>query len=436
MLLAISGDVHPPLYYLLLWPLGQIRNAPAWIIRIPSLIFSIAALFVFWSILDKLITNTIVRRSAWVLFALSSTWLYYTGEGRMYAWLGLLVLCAVWTILERRWWSLVIISIMILWSHNYGLIYVACLWAAGMVLKWRNWKPLTLALGLAGVTFIPWIGILHSQMETIRGDYWIFHLTWPSALYAFYQSFSLYGKLVNDIVGEFIFFGWLVFSLFWILKHLRSLHREVYAILILAFGPFILAVIGSIVWQPILLYRALVPAAPFIGLVLSIPLMGIDNKSRSVSLAFILIVPFLVINTSRIYIPGYHLRGVDDAQMIRTLRIIEARWKPGDKIIHLGDGSLVDMLPYAIHPEDHFKYQPCGPVRGSLSPRTREGLGLQLIDPDQITGHVWLLTEESPMTPACNEIVISNLVHDRQPVYCIVDNLLQKSCLYEFTYSH
>jgi uncharacterized membrane protein len=437
MLLAASGDVHPPLYYLLLWPLGQIHGAPAWIIRIPSLLFSIAALFVWWAILEKLIHNTKVQRAAWVLFAISSVGLYYAGEGRMYALLTLLLLAAMWAMLERRWLLLGVFAALLLWTHNYGIIYLACLWLAGWLFDRHTRKQLSLTLGLAGLTFLPWLAVLNSQMDAIQGGYWLFRLTLPSALYALYQSFSLYGKLLNDIYGQVVFFGWLAFTIGWLLITWRRFKHNVFfcmpTYLVLAFGPFLLAIIGSLLWQPILLYRALTPCAPFIGLLLCLPLaFEFENQPRPMLLAAVFIIPFLVVNSAKLYIPGYHLRGVDDALILDALHTLEDRWQPGDAVLHIGDGSLVDMLPYAAHPESHYKSASCGEeALGSLSPLTRQALGMQIIDPALLTGHYWLVTSESPMTPACEIPLTQSLTDGLQPVTCIVDNDLARSCLYE-----
>ena len=36
MITATMGDVHPPLYYILIWPIGHIPNAAPWLIRLPT----------------------------------------------------------------------------------------------------------------------------------------------------------------------------------------------------------------------------------------------------------------------------------------------------------------------------------------------------------------------------------------------------------------
>ena len=433
MLRAAAGDVHPPLYYLLLWPLGQIQHAPAWIIRLPSLLFSILSLFVFWSVLDLLTIDTLQKRSAWVLFAISSVALYYTGEGRMYSWMVLLVLYCAWCLLERRWVLLGLASALLLWSHNYGIFYVAIFWFAGIYLDTCYWKQITLSLGLAGISFLPWAYVLMSQIGTIHGGYWIFWQTWPSVLNTFYNSYFLYGQTLVDFFGQIIFFSWITYSSIWIVVNYKGLGKLKVFTIILAFGPFLLALVASLTVQPLLLYRALVPCAPFLTIVLLMPWDTKGPIGHGIKLAFIFIIPFIMLLPTRLYYSDYHLRGVNDQEIITTLRIIEQGWLPGDKIIHDGDGSIVDMLPYAINPSDHYKLDPCGPTRGSLSPLTRQGLGLQLISPEQIHGHIWLVTEESPFTPACNTVWLNTVTRNIKPIYCIVDNYLQKSCLYELT---
>jgi uncharacterized membrane protein len=101
MLLAVAGDVHPPLWYLLLWPLGQL-HAPIWVLRIPAALLSVFSVGIFWSILGALELSPRVRVAALVLMAILPIQLYYAMEARMYTLLEFLVLAAVLRSEERR----------------------------------------------------------------------------------------------------------------------------------------------------------------------------------------------------------------------------------------------------------------------------------------------------------------------------------------------
>jgi hypothetical protein len=446
MMAAVAGDVHPPLYYLLLWPLGQIHNLPTWALRIPSWIFSCISLYVFWVILGKLITSRRVRLAAWTIMVVIVSNLVYSIEARMYTLFAMLVLLAFWALLNRRWFWIGLACSAILWTHNYGIFYCAALWMAGMLLDKRTWMPLTISIGLAGLSFVPWAFVLASQMVSIHGGYWMIKLTPALALYEYYKSFMVYAKLNLDFWAQLVFWGWLSFSLFWSLSErkrnpawsvdiFRNNLSILPVVLVLAFAPFSLAVIGSVIWQPLLLYRALLPSVPFLCLLLALPAAlprpASTNSIRGFLLAVVLIVPVIIVEAVRVYAPSGSIHGKDDAYVLSTLHYIEITQKPGDIILHLGDGTWVDAVPYAADPLEHYKAQSCGNVRGSLSPQTRAGLGVQSLDPYSLpSARIWFITEESPMTPSCEQNIIDRVVENTAPLFCFRDDPLKRNCLY------
>jgi uncharacterized membrane protein len=461
MMTALQGDVHPPLYYLLLWPLGQIHGLPIWMLRIPSLIFSFISLWAFWQILKWLISDWRIRLVSWVIFAISGSQLYYASEARMYSLLTMLILLAILAILNRKWIWVGILTAAILWTHNYGIYYSVCLFFTAVLVEWNSilllfqrkgyklYRPFwILSFLLAWISFIPWIMILLSQMKTIQGNYWLTALRLGDVLDAVYESFILIDQLLSaEIWSKFVFWGWVSFVILWFITIYRSpafranlkaiiRFRKYFPIVILfAIGPFVMALVSSLLWQPILLYRALIPCAPFLGILLVMPFASmpgfLTNKYRLAFLtALVLISPMWIMNTIRLYAPVNNNRGENDLLVMNELQYIQSHWRDGDIVVHVGDGSWITMVPYAVHPSDHYKLDPCYPARGSISPLSRAGLGEITLFPDQLTGPFWLLTEETPMTPACELPIVSKLVKDRLPIYCYRDDLLMKSCLY------
>ena len=168
LLAATAGDMHPPLWYLLCWPLGHIPGIPAWmIVRLPSVLASIATLWVWWQILKLTVPGNKVRMVAFALFCFLPQQIYYVQEGRMYALLTLLVLLGWLCILRKQWVWLAVATALMLYLHNYGLFYAAALWLAAIVYDRRNWKAVTIAISCAGLAFIPWLIILLRQMSQI-----------------------------------------------------------------------------------------------------------------------------------------------------------------------------------------------------------------------------------------------------------------------------
>jgi hypothetical protein len=96
---ATAGDVHPPLHYLLLkyWLL-----ATDWLPvsfeargRALSLLFSLAALGLYWLLLRRLRLARAHRRAAWLVACFMPSLIYFSAEMRMYALLELEILGAL-----------------------------------------------------------------------------------------------------------------------------------------------------------------------------------------------------------------------------------------------------------------------------------------------------------------------------------------------------
>ena len=134
LIAATAGDVHPPLWYLICWPLAHIPFLPAWaVVRIPALLAGIVAIWIWWLVLEEMKCDRRVKLVAFGLFCFLPQQVYYAQEGRMYALLTLLVLSAWLCILRRRWIWLAVVTALMLWLQNYGLIYAAALWLAALI---------------------------------------------------------------------------------------------------------------------------------------------------------------------------------------------------------------------------------------------------------------------------------------------------------------
>jgi len=139
----------------------------------------------------------------------------------------------------------------------------------------------------------------------------------------------------------------------------------------------------------------------------------------------------LAVNSARFLFPDLILRANDSEKMLEAMALIEERWQPGDIVFHVGDGSWIEMINYTAHPDAQWKMPPCGVVRGSLSPQTREGLGMQVAPLNEIDWtRAWIITAESPMTPACEQEIIDRRITGLRPVTCMLNDVIKQSCLY------
>jgi uncharacterized membrane protein len=438
MLTAIRGDVHPPLFYLLIRPLALL-DLPVWFLRLPSVITGIASLPVAWVVFGKLASDR-VRKVAFIIFCLGASGnIFYAQEARMYALLTLLLLSASWALLARRWIWLCVFATALLYTQNYALLYVPSLWLSGLAFDRRTWKPLTLALGLAGLAYLPWLPVLLEQQSNLAGGYWIPPFTPGVALFDLYRSIIQKGAFRMDLFGMVIVYGWIAYAVAWYL--LRDKGGGLIAAL-LGFGPWLLAILGSLILgTSIMHYRSLVPCAPFIILWLSRPLvapirrLGDPELTRlRTPVTLLLLIPMLTVSSARFTLPWLILRAGDSGMLASLAASIDTQLLPGDVVYHVGDGSWIDMINYTNHPGDYYKMPLCGPVRGALSQTTRGGLGVQILPLEQIEWRrAWIITAVNPMTPDCEQEKIARWLKGYKPIMCINNDIIKQDCVYLVT---
>jgi hypothetical protein len=443
---ATAGDVHPPLWYLLCWPLAHIPFLPAWaVVRIPALLASIAAIWVWWLILQNMEKSPKVILIAFGLFCLIPNQIYYAQEGRMYSLLALLVLSAWLAILRRKWGWLFVATSLMLWLQNYGMIYAVALWVAALVRDicfWHtlfpedtlrqkiefyllNLKPVTISLAFAGLTFIPWVLVLVHQMGEINGNYWIRAITFPSVLADFFQVYFSNGMLDANMLNFAVFYGVLAWVLIFLLRK-KTLDAPT---LVLAFLPVTLAAVVSVAWQPIMLFRALISSGAFLVLILA---EAIEQMSkRQVMVMAIFALPALLVNLSGVAIRSVWAGNVLDMNT-RIISEVDTNWRSGDLLYYADDGMYVTGAVSWKNIDNAMRVQPCAEVMGDLSQQTRLALGMRMGPvPENVTGRIWVISAETPLNPACeNDYLIAHHLEDTEPVLCAQDNVLIKQCLY------
>lgn len=281
---AIRGDVHPPLYYLLISPIAHL-DLPAWTLRLPSVLMGIVSLPFCWSVFGKLASDR-VRNVAFAFVCLGgSAGIFYTQEARMYGLLTLLLMAAAWALFSRRWVWLAILSTLLLYTQDYALLYIPSLWLAGMAYDRTTWKRLTLALVLAGIAYLPWMPVLFQQQASLASGYWIPPLTPGVALSDLYRSIVQKGTFRFEIFGLVTMFGWGAYAACWHLVHGHGRGRTA---LLLAIGTWSLAILGSLILGTSIMHqRSLVMCSPFVFLWLTYPLVEVPlppivqtNKSK------------------------------------------------------------------------------------------------------------------------------------------------------------
>jgi 4-amino-4-deoxy-L-arabinose transferase-like glycosyltransferase len=163
----VLGDVHPPVYFLLMNGWRRVFGDAAVALRLPSLLAYVASVIVFASLLQRSRSTPVARASATCLFAFAPALVVYGAEARMYA-ISVLVTCAIlwlWaTLMDRQHAermathrltvALSVLAVLLILTH-----YVSVFFLAGLSLAWAlrclsgkaSWRPLLLFAVLTGL---------------------------------------------------------------------------------------------------------------------------------------------------------------------------------------------------------------------------------------------------------------------------------------------
>ena len=425
MIAATAGDVHPPLWYLIEWTMYHVAPwLPAWAIRIPAMIFSLLAFVMFIHVCNALYIPQRVTVAAAALMAVLPMQLWYAQEGRMYAMLEFLVLAALWTGLTRQWLWFFLCSLAMLYTQNYGMFYLAVISFVLVVMDWASLHPITLSGLVSVLLYSPWAIVISRQMAEINGRYWIVNSGAGAVLNAVYKQFWAMAMYEPGVVPSFVLtFAALIIGGYFLL---RDRHTAWWPVLAMAFAPLGLAWLVSVMWQPLLLFRPLIGISPFLYLVVVWPVIRWTQPERLYAACFAM--PLLVLGMGGYYtqIPAMKGEGVI-SPLLTVMDYVRAHWQPGDVIYYTDDGPMVNLMPYA---DDlpQYRMPACeekigfAPVLGSLSDKTREAIGIQVTDLDDVTyTRAWVFAPRSPLHPLCYEDQI-RFIAVGDPLITVDDN--------------
>lgn len=445
MIQATAGDVHPPGYYIILWTMARIGlPMTETIARIPSAILSVIAVYLAWILADKFELNKLGKYivTAWVV--VSPLQLHYAQEARMYALLQVEVLLAILFILDRKKLFLSVVLCAMLYTHNYTLFYMP---AFALVLLWDEYKYMTLVkwnhpYKLEGIKnavlttirkwgiwfiipvllWIPWALVMFKQMGTVSGGYWIQPVKLPGVIFVLYQMLFAYSMPpAFQGLGVLLTCGLLFYSA-WRIYRDRPKHWEI--LTLLAFGPLVFAVILSLIWKPVLLFRGLIGTAIPLTILIVKAIEGIKIPYKKIYAYVVIFVTLLA------GISGHYLYNAENKGMTTTwVDEIETQFENGDVVLSLNDNGIIAVLTYA--PDlPLYKLTGCGaePL-GSLSATTRQALGIEERTLDQLipnnnktedTGRkpaeqpytrVYFISTVAPISPACEVALAEDLIN-------------------------
>ena len=311
-----SYEAHiPPLYYLLLHFWIGLFGTSEFAVRSLSAIFGSLSIFALYKLGKTLFNVKIAVYSSFIL-AISIFQIYFSQEARMYSLLTLTTLLSIFffakSLNENRpifWVSYIIASILMLYSHAYGIFILIlqffCL-LAYYGHKKGVFKNCFIAFSLITVGFFPWlIKLFDVTPYVLEGSSAIGWIPQPDII-------LILGTIVvfcNSSVVSLLVFGYSIRSIFTLssLKKrfanssfLESLKRiKAYVFNSSKFSitfcfmwigiPVILALLISLMFQPIYLPKYLILVSPAFYLLVSKGLAKKNLKLRYILLLILVI---------------------------------------------------------------------------------------------------------------------------------------------------
>ena len=251
---AMVSDVHPPLYYLVLWGVAQIAGTSELALRAPALLAGMASILMTYHLTYKLFNrqHTAALIAAFIM-AILPAHIRYSAEARGYMLLVLLVQIGLYANITRNRVLFALALVGLPLTHNLGYIYAAALAAGGWMVK-RLRPALLLSLVPSGV----WLPAMLLQSQDVANGFWLNELI-PQGIIRPLATMTVGGHSIASIFisipGVFIltYVGVLV-ARRWVKR------RDGWAWLFVALGVPVLTAIASWVWKPVYLDRALLPA--------------------------------------------------------------------------------------------------------------------------------------------------------------------------------
>ncbi len=384
MLRAIAGDVHPPLWYVLMWGWMRFVGAEATheaILRLPSAVMSLAAIPLVWRLARLWRVPAWVQWGGVVWMAISPAQIHYAQEFRMYALLQAEFLAMLVAFYSRRdRWAALLLYLMLM-THHYAVFYAAAVGVLVALHRRPAWP-----YAAAVVAWSPWAALLWAQARVIRGHYWI-------------QPFHPVGDPGYTVVRMAL--GWALPA--WAVVLATGI--LVAAIVVGVWGrpgrawlwvlvPTALAGAASLLWQPVWLPRAFLPLVPVMALLVT---AGWARWPGARWYFSTLLAPFVLLALWGYYGHMASDKGTFSRRVVEFAQQIHPR--PGDVFIHTTDATAVGFALYA--PQwTSVRLRVCEDPPGALSPLTQSTL-FQVVDEIPHASRVWIVHSEFPLTPNC-----------------------------------
>jgi uncharacterized membrane protein len=166
------GDFHPPLYYFLVHFWMYLGRSEVWL-RLPSVIFGVANLYVVYLLADRLLPDLRLRLRQFILssgevaaflLAINPFHVYYSQELRSYMLMCLMGTVSLYLLYTRRYWQLALANALLFYTHYSSVMLFLAETVYIIVYVRRDIRRFLISGLLFAVLITPWIPRLLSQL--------------------------------------------------------------------------------------------------------------------------------------------------------------------------------------------------------------------------------------------------------------------------------
>lgn len=190
--------IHPPLFYILLKIWIFVGGESLFWLRFFPVLFSILSIIPFILLCRQFKLPASTIPIALTFFAVNGSLIKYSQEVRMYSLLLCLALFSMWLFARflntgKGFSFLIIVNILLVYSHYFGWLIVASEITAVVVLARERLKPISLMFGLTAISFTPWVfAIWQATKINANVGQNIGWMTKPGLLSIFHFAFDLF----------------------------------------------------------------------------------------------------------------------------------------------------------------------------------------------------------------------------------------------------
>lgn len=349
---------HPPLYYFLLhlW-LRLVPDQDA-ALRLLGTVWNLALIPTAYGLSRALLEQGRLALTAAFLVAVSPFHILYSQELRMYTQVMLLALLGVWGYWQGRrtggwrwWWLCGGAFLLALYTHYFAIwpLLAVGLHALLRIRDRQAWWRAVLTLGVVGVLFLPWVGVVLRGVDPELGA--LRPLTQTYALDPL-KPLTTLAFLIFGISNQLWYTGLALFAVVAVTAVLLLEGRRIRAEGLPDGLLLVFLIIGLSLGAPLLMYfirpfflteRTMAVASPFLMIVLA---WGVSRRQSPLPYLVGLVVVGMLAGVIMHWFqpdlkPPYR----------EVMTWVAQQRQPGDAVLHTSDGSYWPALRYVDWPD-------------------------------------------------------------------------------------